>query len=177
MGRGPAYAEDVVEVLSDWAADRLLVQHRPDRGGARPAAAALAAQLLGLPADAVRCLAVCPDCGGPHGQPRAVLVDGTPSGAWVSITHTAAGSFVAATTLGSLGLDAEAVAASPDAMRRWTRTEAVLKADGRGLRVDPAAVRWHDDGATASIDGDAVSYQLVELAQPEGVVLSAVVRR
>ncbi|SKC49335.1 4'-phosphopantetheinyl transferase superfamily protein [Okibacterium fritillariae] len=41
-----------------------------------------------------------------------------------------------------LGIDA---GAERDVLQRWTRVEAVLKADGRGLRVDPREVSFMDD--------------------------------
>ena len=43
-----------------------------------------------------------------------------------------------------------------DRVRRWTAVEAVLKADGRGLRLAPDAVRI--DGRSARLDGR--SYRL-----------------
>lgn len=55
-------------------------------------------------------------------------------------------------------------------LRRWTRIEAVLKADGRGLLVDPGDVRF-DDG-TASIVGAPNTYHLSDVAGPAGFVIS-----
>ena len=45
-------------------------------------------------------------------------------------------------------------------LRAWTRVEAVLKADGRGLRVDPSAValRPANGGLAASVDGSETRY-------------------
>ncbi|MFM9878671.1 MAG: hypothetical protein ACKVOG_12615, partial [Rhodoglobus sp.] len=42
--------------------------------------------------------------------------------------------------------------ASPDPLRHWTRIEAVLKADGRGLRVDPREVSVTNDTAQLGDD-------------------------
>ena len=45
-------------------------------------------------------------------------------------------------------------------MRRWVRAEAVLKADGRGLRVDPGAVVVR--GALARIGDEPTPYRIVD---------------
>ncbi len=44
------------------------------------------------------------------------------------------------------------------AIRRWVRLEAVLKADGRGLRVDPSRVAFH--GSTAHVDDDPAAFRI-----------------
>ncbi len=46
------------------------------------------------------------------------------------------------------------------AIRRWVRAEAVLKADGRGLRVEPAHVRF--DGDRARLPDRADEFRLVD---------------
>ena len=120
-----------------------------------------------------RITAVCPDCGGEHGQPRA---EGT--GLHLSLSYV--GEFVvAAVSAVPVGVDAEALEQTAErldaigkltgirSLHSWTRTEAVLKADGRGLRVDPAEV--HFDGDTATLAG--VRYDLRELEiEPELLV-------
>lgn len=93
----------------------------------------------------------CADCSGPHGRPMI-------AGWFSSVTHAAGVTVVAASRSGALGVDAEPVRAGEDriaairelttdapdeasaVLRHWTRVEAVLKADGRGLRVDPREV-------------------------------------
>jgi 4'-phosphopantetheinyl transferase len=47
----------------------------------------------------------------------------------------------------------------------WVRIEAVLKADGRGLRVDPARVRFADDaqGTVAWIEDERPRYRVVDV--------------
>lgn len=46
-----------------------------------------------------------------------------------------------------------------EVLQRWVRVEAVLKADGRGLRVDPLDVYFVEDGAGADADADADDYR------------------
>ena len=85
---------------------------------------------------------VCPDCGGDHGRPVV-----SETGRWVSLSRAGGLVAVAYSTAGPVGVDLEsrtAVERHPvqglakaDATE-WTTKEAVLKADGRGLRVDPA---------------------------------------
>jgi 4'-phosphopantetheinyl transferase len=84
----------------------------------------------------------CPDCGGDHGRP--VVAE---PGRWVSLSRAGGLVTVAFSTAGPVGVDLESSEAvsrhpaqglrHPDAAE-WTTKEAVLKADGRGLRVDPA---------------------------------------
>ena len=85
---------------------------------------------------------LCPDCGGDHGMP--VVAE---QGRWVSLSRAGGLVAVAFSTAGPVGVDLESREAvarhpaqglrHPDATE-WTTKEAVLKADGRGLRVDPA---------------------------------------
>lgn len=101
--------------------------------------------------------APCRHCGQPHGR---VTVLGAAVEASVSYSE---GIVVAAAAASSevarLGVDVELdrpdpardadlrglLGDSPEpALRRWCRVEAVLKADGRGLRVDPGAVALPD---------------------------------
>ena len=142
--------------------------------------------MTGVSTTAVELIQVCARCGGPHGQPR-VDIGGRPGPA-VSLTH--AGGFVAtAVAEAAVGIDLEpldrshadieAVLLSPaeqrawaDVERRerprallhtWVRKEALLKAIGEGLAVDPRLVSisradqapvltgWQLDGHTPSI--------------------------
>lgn len=74
----------------------------------------------------------------------------------------------------------EAAGGAPGGLLRWVRTEAVLKADGRGLRVDPAAVVFvpEDDGGaawTARLADTGVRFRGGEPAgadAPPGVLVS-----
>jgi 4'-phosphopantetheinyl transferase len=120
----------------------------------------LAAPRLGTTPDAVRLgRAACPACGGPHGRP--VLLDAPD--VHVSVA-TAAGVGAAAVSVdGPVGIDVEAFAGTafpgfPDVAlhprersgpaaasaagraRTWVRKEAVLKAAGVGLLVEPSCV-------------------------------------
>jgi len=108
-----------------------------------------AADRLGEPE--IRIDARCPDCGLAHGRPLA-LGGGGP--VHLALSH-AAGSAFAVAARRPVGIDAEPVSGSSDrhaaietlapgrgdALRRWTAIEAVLKADGIGLRLPPNAVR------------------------------------
>ena len=104
-------------------------------------------------ARAVRVMRTCGVCGGRHGKPSVG------AGLHVSLTHAGAVVVVAATRLAPVGVDVELVsraaqAASAlraagtstgssrrthgrDALRTWTRAEAVAKATGAGLAVRP----------------------------------------
>lgn len=142
--------------------------------------------------DAVVTSACCPRCGKPHG---GVLVangagpeDAPRAGAVASVAH-AGGLVVAAVASGRvrrLGVDLESALAEDDrladlaaliggppedALHRWTLIEAVLKADGRGLQVDPAEVRLEvGRRATARVGG--VRYRLAEIPAPQGWIAS-----
>ena len=102
----------------------------------------------------------CTDCGGDHGQPRV----GDGEAVWASLTRAGGFVAVAVSTVGPVGIDLEdpgAVDRAPldafgpaereiirdsaeparTATSLWTAKEAILKADGRGLRCDPRDLR------------------------------------
>jgi 4'-phosphopantetheinyl transferase len=106
----------------------------------------------------------CADCGLEHGRPT-IDIGGSPVSA--SVSHTTGSTAVAISSASSIGIDlerldprrfagVEGVALSPAELRRWsalpgterlralaeqwTMKEAILKALGTGLRMDPAAV-------------------------------------
>jgi len=119
--------------------------------------------------------AVCPDCGGCHGKPT---IEG--SELHVSLSRIPGLAVAAANWSSAVGIDVELLdqpqgrldaieswTGSRD-VRAWTRIEAVLKADGRGLRVAPSDVRV--DGDRAILDG--VTYDLEEVAVAPDVVVS-----
>jgi 4'-phosphopantetheinyl transferase len=123
---------------------------------------AAAAGVLGIAPAAVRVTRSCPDCSRRHGKPQ---LPGT--SLHVSATYTADRVAVAITALGPVGIDLErldgadfdgfdgvalteaearavndlpALQRGPARARAWARKEAVLKASGVGLRLDPRAV-------------------------------------
>ncbi|QAY72545.1 hypothetical protein ET445_03490 [Agromyces protaetiae] len=116
----------------------------------------------------------CPDCGRSHGRPT---VTGAPRPVFVSLAHAGGRAFAVASAV-PVGIDTEPVdvpaerrAAVASAVRdlapppvgvdplaHWTRIEAVLKADGRGLRVDPGRVVFKGRGAR--IDGGEQLYRV-----------------
>ena len=125
----------------------------------------------------------CARCGQRHG---AVEVTGVPAVASVSYARGIVVAAVAPSPpAGTVGVDVELDAADTTRTRdlerllgrsrqpvllRWTRVEAVLKADGRGLLVEPRAVRVR--GTHASIAGATARYELAEVAGPPGYVIS-----
>lgn len=126
----------------------------------------LVSAVTGEPAGDVIVSATCPDCGGPHGRP---IVNG---GVHVSLSRCTGFIVAAASAVGPIGVDVEphhgdpgrveAIAAltGERSLRHWTRIEAVLKADGRGLRVDPSLVLV--DGTEARVPDRPTRYRLSE---------------
>jgi 4'-phosphopantetheinyl transferase len=112
----------------------------------------LVSQLTGVAPAEVPLTAACPDWGAEHGRPHL-----PGSRLHLSLTHGANVVVAAASWDKTVGVDVEPLvqpsgalaaigALTGDAsLRRWTRVEAVLKADGRGLRVDPARVVFEGD--------------------------------
>ncbi len=134
----------------------------------------------------------CPRCGGPHGPVR---IQGAPATA--SVTYAAGRALVAVCTgadaagIAALGIDAEPIidarrdaagltgvlGAGEASVRSWTRVEAALKADGRGLRVDPATVTVDEEpgGWTARVPGGG-TISGWDAAGPADLVVSVAVR-
>ena len=94
----------------------------------------------------------CARCGGPHGPVRTTDASARPAVAYASGVAVAA---VASRGPGTFAIDVELEtdpvrdaaglngilgARSGVRVRDWVRVEAALKADGRGLRVDPGSV-------------------------------------
>jgi 4'-phosphopantetheinyl transferase len=146
----------------------------------RHALRSLAAELVGAdPAD-VTVRARCATCGGPHGRP---VLGGSRAldSLHASVAHAGDAAVVAVSADGPIGIDAEPRGReAPPGMTLvdWVRIEAVLKADGRGLLVDPAHVRVADDatGRTAWIDGEDARYRVVDV-DLGGDLVAALARR
>ncbi len=139
----------------------------------------------------------CARCGGPHGAPRAlhapVAMSVSYAGALVAAaavrteTASAVGIDVErgdpATTLGDLG--ALFAPDPPPDLARWTRIEAVLKADGRGIRVAPNEVRERaarsrtllDGSRIAAIPGRCGTFEVAPVAVPRGVASAVAILR
>ncbi|MBM7389400.1 4'-phosphopantetheinyl transferase [Clavibacter michiganensis] len=165
----------VARIPVDASADR------PARTAAgRAALRALAAEIVCAdPAD-VTVRARCATCGGAHGRP---VLGGSRAldGLHASVAHAGDAVVVAVSADGPIGIDAEPRGreASPGTtLAGWVRIESVLKADGRGLRVEPSRVRFADDaqGAVGWIDGEPARYRVVDADLGPGLV-AAVARR
>jgi 4'-phosphopantetheinyl transferase len=142
------------------------------------------------PGAALGVTSVCALCGEDHGPPLA-------HGAPLALSVSSAGGLVVAAAapleaVSAVGVDLERDAGAPGLaglfpggepdIAGWTRIEAVLKADGRGLRVDPAEVRIGPDsggrlpgGVRARVPGRPDPIEVVTVAGPAGFVLSAAV--
>lgn len=120
------------------------------------------------PAD-IRIDRTCEECGGPHGRPRVDIR----SRAAIDVSVTHAGSFVAVALVeqGRVGVDIDVVPADYhdliDAVahsderagitsahqftQTWVRKEAILKAHGAGLRIEPNGFVAPEPGRTPSL--------------------------
>jgi len=136
-------------------------------------------ELTGVKSAAVNLVAVCSDCGGPHGKP--VVVGST---LHVSLAHSPVAVVAAASWDAPVGIDLEgrptaAVLAAigsltgEESLTRWTRIEAILKADGRGLRVDPGHVVIEE--REGWVVGASTRYRLTEVELGPDVIVSVAV--
>lgn len=147
----------------------------------RTALLGAAARFSGLPPSAITIDASCPDCGRSHGRPQ---VRGASSPIHVSLTH-AGGRAIAVASAVPVGVDAETRAtlrakraavravtgaARTHGIRHWTQVEAILKADGRGLRVDPGAVTV--DGRRGAVADSPSRYRLSAWHRVPGLLVS-----
>jgi 4'-phosphopantetheinyl transferase len=106
----------------------------------------------------------CRRCGGPHGRP--VVTDG--GGLHVSLSRSGGTALVALRRGLPVGVDVEQAAGGPGPgpaadLRRWVRTEAVLKSTGEGLTREPSSVdvralspgRWAGEVEGLDLEVDA----------------------
>lgn len=138
----------------------VLFSDHAGRRRADPLVREAASRWFGVPEHAARVVRLCPSCGSSdHGRPQLAPVRGV-SLPEVSISHAGAVTVVALSSVGAVGVDVEradaagfagfaAVALHPaeeagsarDPTTTWVHKEALLKATGRGLVVDPARIR------------------------------------
>ena len=145
-----------IELLSPDERERFARDARPERFLAgRMLLRELASEFTARPLASIAIDARCPDCGEQHGRPT---ITGTEL--FVSLSHADGLVVAALSDSAPIGVDIERRHASTerlaaireitgdDGVRHWTGVEAVLKADGRGLRVDPRAIHIAGDIAT-----------------------------
>lgn len=153
----------------------------PDRQRAFVTARALLRRVvgahLGLRPSDVPLSARCDRCGGPHGRVTVVGHD-----VEVSVSRPGPLVAVAVGSGGRLGVDVEEVdrvaraplvrvlpvegASDDHVARSWVRREAVLKAVGAGLRLDPGAVLVGDGTARVVTARGDVDLWLVDVVLP-----------
>jgi 4'-phosphopantetheinyl transferase len=148
------HVDEIAERLGPSDRARLDGTRDPERERflvGRSAILVAVSRLVGEPVDALTVDAVCTECGGHHGAP---VVFGARTTVHVSLAHGSGRAFAVA-AYHPIGVDAEPRSTpaprltairdvtggrGPDPLGRWTAIEAILKADGRGLRVDPRQV-------------------------------------
>ncbi|MFF1877835.1 4'-phosphopantetheinyl transferase family protein [Leifsonia sp. NPDC058230] len=150
----------------------------------------LVADLAGVESSEVVIESRCPDCGGPHGRPVVMAPDAA-VGIRVSLAYAGDVVVAAARRGGAIGVDAELrdrahtghderraiQALAPgdgDPLIRWTRIEAVLKADGRGLRVEPGLVRFEQQAGrlVAGAPDDPRRYAVRDVPLGDDVIVT-----
>ncbi len=143
------------------------------------------ARLLGRAPQSLRFDRTCADCGGQHGRPR--LLDDP--GLHLSLSRTGPLVALAVSRSGPVGIDVEQidrtgfagfarVALHPGEREgrgtrvadatAWVRKEAVLKALGPGLRVDPTTFRTPPAGVCAAVVPGMPAVTVVDIDTPVG---------
>ncbi|GAA1769098.1 4'-phosphopantetheinyl transferase family protein [Agromyces humatus] len=160
----------------------------------------LAAAAGGMRSEAVEVTAACERCGAEHGRPRlrwSDVASKPPAASLASCGHLVVAVIAPAGV--AVGVDVEPARVPREAdtarrraivellggtprtaVRRWVRAEAALKADGRGLRIEPGRIvfetRGSRDGVTAHLPGTATVYDLID-RRIEGCLVSVAVAR
>jgi 4'-phosphopantetheinyl transferase len=157
----------------------------------------LVGRLAEVPPSLVHLSYHCTRCGKPHGRP--VVIEPTAAVRWqVSLSHAGHQVMVAVTDSGPVGVDVESVAATafdgfddvaltstertevercPPESRSWARAvywarkEAVLKATGHGLTVDPAALEVTAPHRPAALTAWRTEERLIAPAQIADVII------
>lgn len=129
---------------------------------------AMAARFHSVPVDRIVLGHDCPRCGGDdHGRPVLLPTSSLRAPAHVSLARAGSMSVAAVTDAGPVGIDVEATGAAgfegyadvalhpdehagnDDPTRAWVRKEALLKAYGLGLAIDPREIRIDGTGLEA----------------------------
>jgi len=126
----------------------------------------------------------CPSCGGAHGRVRVEGADAAVSVSYalrwavvaVTLEHSQIG--VDAVPAGAAGLE-RVLPDGADALA-WARVEAVLKADGRGILVDPARaqIELDEHGWIARVQeagADDVVWRGNDVEAPHGIVAAVAI--
>lgn len=192
-----SWADSSADLPPDVALDPAQARRRAGMPAARAASFATGRHLLaGLaarlaPGEAFAVDSTCATCGEDHGRPRSV-------GAPLVLSVAYAGTLVVAAAalrgeVEAVGVDVErAGGVAPDLaalfprgapdLAGWTRLEAVLKADGRGIRVDPSTVEVRTGaggpllrGGSASVPGRSGRIEVATIAGPADHVMSVAV--
>ncbi|GAA1807992.1 hypothetical protein [Agromyces neolithicus] len=140
----------------------------------------LAAEAGGMRAEAVEVAAVCERCGAEHGRPQLRWSDAPappPTASLASCAHLVIAAIAPAGITVGVDVEPARVPREADAarrgaivellggttrtaVRRWVRAEAVLKADGRGLRVEPGRVAFTETSGGSGGSGRRVTARL-----------------